>query len=137
MLWEVDGNVDLDKKIFGGYIKSTVIKESEEKWFEMLEQVKKYIDENDKRPSDYDKNNDIKRLGQWVCKQVSNYKKQSYIMKNNKIRKEWEKIICDYKKYFLSNEEQWNNTLIKVKEYIDENKKRPSLHDKKIGCLDR
>ena len=32
-------------------------------WTEKLEQVKKYIDENNKRPSSTDKNNDVRQMG--------------------------------------------------------------------------
>jgi len=40
-----------------------------------LELVKKYIDENNKRPSTTDKNNNTKHLGQWISDQQKKYKK--------------------------------------------------------------
>ena len=45
---------------------------------EKLEEVKKYIDENGKRPSNYEKNSNIKtkRLGGWIIEQQLKYKKK-------------------------------------------------------------
>jgi len=44
----------------------------------------------------------------------------------------------EYRKYFRTNIEEWDNNLILVKNYIDENKKKPSITDddyniKKLG----
>jgi hypothetical protein len=51
-------------------------------------------------------------------------------MKNLKIYKLWEEFQEKYSEYFMSNEEQWKNTLIKICKYIDENKKLPSQYNK-------
>ena len=50
-------------------------------------------------------------------------------MKNQNIRRLWENFISDdkYKKYFLSNEDEWKQNLKQVKKYIDENQQRPSV----------
>jgi len=45
--------------------------------------VKKYIDENKKRPSTHDNNNDIKILGNWIDTQLKNYTKKK---RNNEKR---------------------------------------------------
>ena len=103
---------------------------NKEIWYDTLNKVKEYIDENGKRPSEEDKNKEIKQLGRWIGTQQKNYKKKEQIMINEKIYNEWTQFMNDYKEYFLSNEEFWYNTLNKVKEYIDENGKRPSQHDK-------
>ena len=130
MLWHIDSEIDINKKVFGGYIKCSITMSSDEQWLEILENVKKYMDENDKRPGISDKNKDIKRLAKWLSSQLNYYKKNVGKFKNQKIRKIFEKFLNDYSKYFLDNETQWNNTLDKVKRYIDENKKRPSCSDK-------
>ena len=62
-------------------------------------------------------------------------------MKNEQYRNEWENFINseNYKKYFISNEEEWMNNLNEVKNYIDSNNKKPSIykednkHIKKLG----
>jgi superfamily II DNA or RNA helicase len=114
---------------------------NEEEWNNNLDKVKQYINENGKRPLQTDKNKDIKCLGKWVSTQVTNYNKKFKIMKTLDIYDKWTEFINSplYLKYFLSNEEEWNNNLDKVKKYIDENKKRPSNHDKNkdVKCLGR
>jgi len=102
---------------------------NEEIWINKLKEVKKYIDENDKRPSSIDKNENIKTLGGWLLCQKNNYPNKKS-MKNKKIKLLWEEFINEYKKYFLTDEEKWKNKLEEVKKYIDENKKRPSSEDK-------
>jgi len=130
VLWKIESDIDLNKKIFGGYIKATVVKQNVENWLDKLNEVKQYIDKHKKRPSNTDKNIDIKQLGSWLSHQQKNYKNKQYIMKDNKIREIYEKFINDHQKYFMSNDELWLNKLNEVKQYIDKNKKRPSEKDK-------
>jgi hypothetical protein len=99
---------------------------NEEEWINNLKLVEDYIIKNNKRPSDYDKNIEIKKLGSWIIYQQQNYLKKEYIMKDETIRKHWEDFIIKYKKYFLSNEEEWINNLKLVEDYIIKNNKRPS-----------
>jgi len=105
---------------------------NEEQWYEHLQKVTKYIDDNKKRPNSMDKNKNIKHLGSWITNQTINYKKKTCIMLNEEIYDKWSETInnLQYKKYFQSNEDQWNEKLQKVITYIDDNKKRPSKHDK-------
>lgn len=114
---------------------------NEEEWINNLNQVKKYIDTNNKRPSEDNKNQETKKLGNWTTFQNKNYKNKTQIMKNEQYRNEWENFINseNYKKYFISNEEEWMNNLNEVKNYIDSNNKKPSIykednkHIKKLG----
>ena len=75
-------------------------------WTDKLDQVKVYIDTNNKRPSLKDKNIDIKQLGKWLSTQQQNYniniKECRYIMKEENIKKKWEEFINDskYKLHF-------------------------------------
>jgi hypothetical protein len=105
---------------------------NEQEWLNNLEIIKKYINENNKRPSSEDKNNNIKYLGNWLLHQQKNYINKEQIITKDNIRKIWEEFINDdkYKKYFLSNEQEWNNNLEKVKKHIDENNKKPTPYDK-------
>jgi hypothetical protein len=105
---------------------------SNEEWLDKLEEVKKYIDDNKKKPSFIDKNNIIKLLGIWILRQQQNYMKKQCIMKDENIRNKWMQFIEDpiYNKYFLSNEQEWLIKLENVKKYIDDNKKRPSNNNK-------
>ena len=102
----------------------------EEQWEQYLEQVKKYIDENKKSPSQHDKNTNIKHLGRWLTSQKTNFKTHKGTVANKEIRKKWEQFTTEYEEYFISNEEKWKQQLELVKKYIDENKQRPSKHNK-------
>ena len=42
--------------------------------------VKQYIDLNKKRPSDSDKDSNIKQLGKWISHQQKNYKQKIIIL---------------------------------------------------------
>jgi hypothetical protein len=122
----IDNNEDIEFKYNLVFDKMGILINNEEIWYKKLEEVKKYIDENNKRPSKHDNNNCIKSLGIWISNQNINYKNKNYNMKNQEIYNKWTDFINNYKEYFISNDERWYNTLEKLKIYIDENNKRPS-----------
>ena len=105
---------------------------SKERWIENLNKVKEYIDINNKRPATSDKNKNIQSLGTWISTQIQNYNKKLHIMLDNDIKTLWENFITNikYKKYFISKENIWKNKLESLKEYMDNNYKRPSLRSK-------
>ena len=111
------------------------IKNSVELWINRLEEVKKYIDDNGKRPSHHYNNiiKNIKTMGIWISNQKKNYDKKQQNMKDENIYKKWTEFINDekYKKYFIlpTMEEDFIINMKKVKNYIDENNKRPSMHN--------
>jgi superfamily II DNA or RNA helicase len=100
-------------------------------WINKLNDVKQYIDVNEKRPPSTDKDKYIKSLSQWICSQQTNYKTKKELMKNNEIYNLWTEFINDdkYKKYFEYNTTIWIDNLNKIKKYIDENNKRPTSVD--------
>ena len=102
-----------DKKYLSYFITN------EELWEKNFKEVKKYIDENNKKPLNTDKNKDIKKLSNWINTQNS-YKKNQ----NSK----WNEFINNekYKKYFISIEDEWYNNFNKIKIFIEENNKRPT-----------
>ena len=71
-------------------------------WCDKLELVKKYIDENNKKPSTHDKNTEIKILGYWISDQQKNYKSKNKIMEDENIYNLWTTFINDnkYKQFF-------------------------------------
>jgi superfamily II DNA or RNA helicase/antitoxin component HigA of HigAB toxin-antitoxin module len=105
---------------------------NEEEWINNLEEVKKYIDNNNKKPSIEDENDYIKKIGNWLNTQKYNYKKKKDIMVNIEIYTKWYEFINNekYNKYFILNEDEWINNLEEVKKYIDKNNKRPNQKDK-------
>jgi hypothetical protein len=82
----------------------TYFQSNEELWIKRLDDVKHYIDSHNKRPSDSDKNSDIKQLGSWICTQQTNYKKKKKIMSEEGIYNRWTEFINDkrYITYFQS-----------------------------------
>ena len=103
---------------------------NEEIWKHNLEKLKEYIDKNNKKPSDKDIDENVKRLGLWLITQIKNYAKKERIMKDTTIRKVWEDFVTKYKTYFTLNNELWKTNLTKAQNYIDEYNKRPSTNDK-------
>ena len=108
------------------------MKNSEEIFVKRLEEVKKYIDENGKRPSQSSNDKSIRSMGQWLSQNINNYSKKIKNMKDENIRRHWEAFINDknYKKYFLSQYDKFVFNLNKVKLYINTNKKKPSYNSK-------
>jgi hypothetical protein len=68
----------------------------EEIWYLKLEQVKNYINENKKIPSQTDKDKNIKILGVWYSQQKQNYKNNIKNMKIKEIKIKWEEFIEEY-----------------------------------------
>ena len=101
-------------------------------WISILNKVKKFIDDNKKKPSKYDTDKESKTLGYWIIRQQYNYKTKLKIMASEKIYNIWTEFINDYKykKYFVDNDIIWINTLYKAQKFIDDNKKKPSTNDK-------
>ena len=105
---------------------------NEEYWLKKLDEIKKYIDENNKRPSSRNKNVKIKQMSAWTGTQISNYKNKTQIMMNESVYNKWTefKTSDKYKTHFEIKTNTWDSNFEKVKKYIDENNKRPSSQDK-------
>jgi len=101
-------------------------------WNEKLAQLKAYLDENKKRPSENSKDPTIKFLGHWLLAQMRNYKQKAQNMKDSTINLTWELFINNpaYSVYFLDNNTIWNNTFIELKAYLDTYGNRPSVDSK-------
>jgi hypothetical protein len=114
------------------YKKYFILPTIENMFISSLNKVKKYIDENNKRPVCCSEDENIKFLGQWITCQSRNYKKKKFNMKDNNIYNKWTEFINSekYKIYFQSQYEDFIMNLNKVKKYIDENNKRPGGRNK-------
>jgi rubrerythrin len=100
-------------------------------WYQELDKIKVYENENLKLPSMHNKNADIKKMGIWLGAQKQNYKKRIHIMQNDEIYNAFTTFINDerYRKYFTSNEANWLERLDQIKVYENENLKLPSAYD--------
>jgi len=80
----------------------SLLENNEKEWIIKLEWVKKYINKYKKRPSSVHKNEKYKKHGDWIRRQIQNYKNQQKNMSNETIRHLWEDFINDdkYNKYF-------------------------------------
>ena len=63
--------------------------------YQDLKKVKKFIDENKKRPIQ-DSNSEERTLALWLSSQKTNYTKKKQIMQYQEIRKEWEEFKEEY-----------------------------------------
>jgi superfamily II DNA or RNA helicase len=72
---------------------------NDDQWRSTLNQVCVYMDNHKMSPSQYSKNAEIKKLGQWVCNQKTKYAKNAQIMKKHVIRAEWEATLEKYSAY--------------------------------------
>ena len=102
---------------------------NDEIWHENLSQIEEYINKNNKRPSQDSDNKYIKQLGKWLSHQIENYNRKTQIMKEDNIYNKFTIFLQKYNKYFMSNNEIWNENLNQLKIYINKNKKKPSLND--------
>ena len=126
---KVDDSSD-DKRSLDGVI---VGFKSVASWMENLEKVKKYIDENGRRPTR--KTN--KELHNWLKTQLANFTKRENIIKSDEVFTLWNEFINDvkYKQYFdLDNVRDWKLKLNELKQFIDNNNIRPTKKTNKELC---
>ena len=101
-------------------------------WYENLTSLNNFISENNKLPSNSDKEN--KHIIKWLNHQIINYEKHKCEMKDEIIRKIWKEFINENSKYFNldenSHNQQWYKTLQNLNIYILENNNLPSKFDK-------
>jgi hypothetical protein len=98
---------------------------NEEIWERHLFNVKKFIDDNEKAPSQKSKEKHEKVIGQWLSDQKKNYKKNIQILSKEYFRKQFEKFNEDYKEYLLTPDELWEYNLSKLIKFIDDNEHLP------------
>jgi superfamily II DNA or RNA helicase len=103
---------------------------NEDNWKNKLTELEAYIIKENKLPTQRSKNNEVKILEKWLSHQKQNYKNKKQIMKDENIYNQFTKFIEEYEKYFTSNEDNWKDKLIQLKNYIIKEHKLPSEHDK-------
>lgn len=69
----------------------------EKYWLNSLDLIKDYINKNNKLPTLY---KNTTSLSSWLKRQTKNYENNLQCMKNENIRKHWEKFIIEYKQLF-------------------------------------
>jgi hypothetical protein len=133
VLWNISCDVDGLKDVCSCVIDCEVV----DNWYEKLEELKRFIDENERRPISKFQNE--KQLGLWSRYQLSNYEKNIYSMKNQEKYNLWTEFLKKYGDYFKSLDDIWYDNFETLKLFINENEKRPNvdsikIKEKKIGC---
>ena len=69
---------------------------NEDSWMGTLKELQQHIDTNDSLPSGKSKDPTVKKLASWVSHQKTNYKKQTFIMKDPMIYNQWIQLMTKY-----------------------------------------
>lgn len=101
-------------------------KSDNEKWLQNYNEVGKFIDKNNRAPTHHSKDEIEKKYGYWIDTNKENYKGKKGTMKDPKIYNLWTEFTNKYKEYIRFNDEIWDKTFEKLREFIDKNNKKPS-----------
>jgi superfamily II DNA or RNA helicase len=134
VLWNISNNVSGLKDVCSCILDCEVV----DNWYERLEELKNFMDENMKRPNKESKNDYEKSIGRWVSHQISNHKNKKQSMKIKEKYESFSQFLKDYKEYFKSINDIWYEIFDKVKKFINEIKRRPTIaskneNEKKLG----
>ena len=91
-------------------------------WYEMLDQLKHYIDTNGELPLQNDENYEVRVLSFWLSRQKKYY--YTHHMKEE-YRVKWKIFMDDYREYMITKEEEWNMKFEILKSYIDTHHEKP------------
>ena len=98
----------------------------DEIWNSTFDKLKQFMKENERRPSSTSKNEDENMLGLWLLRQITNYKNKQRVMIDTARYDVWTIFMNEFKEYLPTNDEIWNSTLDKLKQFMNENKRRPN-----------
>jgi len=135
---EIQKKIQEKKEIAEKFIKIDCLNLSQW-WFMRFTDLKKFIDDNNKRPNKRSSNISEKKLGKWVQHQVTNYNNRTHGFQKEDMRKIWSEFISDQKYYklFIDFESSWFKRYNDSIEYIKKHKQRPNKKniDKEISRL--
>jgi len=120
VLWNIVNDFDITKDICSCVIDCEVI----DTWFDRFEELKNYIDDKKKRPSDR------LPIGKWLQHQRENFEKTNFIEKYKERYNLWKVFMEQNKEYFTTKEDEWFKNFEELNKYVDFEKKRPSSHSK-------
>jgi len=98
-----------------------------------LEDVRNFIDDNERRPNKHSVDKNEAKLGRWISTNVTNYKNNQQIMSKEKFRKMWSDFTTNpiYSGHFPSDfVEAWFTKFEELKKHIKDNHKPPSNKSK-------
>ena len=113
---------------------------TDETWNTNFDKLKRFIDVNKQKPSHNSKDKDDECLAKWLCRQNRNYKNKTQGMINDERYNAWSEFLEQYNGYLIqvSPDVMWNAKFEKLKEFIDDNNRKPSresedMVEKNIG----
>jgi superfamily II DNA or RNA helicase len=121
VLWNLSSDLDLSKDICSCIIDCEVV----DMWPQRFEELKAFIDENERRPSNHSKIQEEKQLGSWLSNNSHKYKNKIRGMKDMTRYDIWTKFLEDYKKYFTTKDDLWFRKFLELNEFINANEKLP------------
>ena len=128
VLWNLSSDLDLSRDICSCVIDCEIV----DMWPQKFEELKAFIDENKRTPSQIDKNKNIASFGIWLSTQTQNYKNKKNNMKNVTKYNLWTQFLEKYKEYFKTDDEMWRLRFEELKKFIDANKTIPQITIKDI-----
>ena len=81
--------------------KQDLIMSPEERWLSSYKKVDDFIIDNNNLPKASSKNEDEKKLGNWISTQKQNYKNDEQIMKDKNIRTKWDELVNKHEELFI------------------------------------
>ena len=107
-------------------------------WYGNLEEVRLFIEKNQKRPYERSKVKKENELGKWILRQLKNRLKNRRNMVREEIRDIWDAFKIKYIEYLRSYRENWLYMINKVKLHVMIHKRRPLFYanDEKEKALD-
>jgi superfamily II DNA or RNA helicase/ubiquinone/menaquinone biosynthesis C-methylase UbiE len=95
----------------------------DELWNDTLNELKQFMIKEKRRPS---KEKELEKyLGYWITNQLIKYKTTNF-KNNSKKCKQFETFIEEYKDYFKTDDEKWNDNLQILIQFIIKKKRRPN-----------
>lgn len=95
-------------------------------WYDIMDELKEWIDENKRKPSSATMNETEKRLGTWIKCQEKNYKNNINSMTDKKKKAIWKEFVQEYKEYVVEQSIKWYKILEELKLWLNEHKRKPS-----------
>jgi len=104
-------------------------------WIEIFNKVKIYINDNNKRPSTKDTDNNIKKLGTWIQSQQKLYNNKKYSMSDISIYNMWTEFINNNKELFGIYSKLSNKSIKAIKDINIKDKNNNNLWIKKLDTV--
>jgi superfamily II DNA or RNA helicase len=122
VLWSLSSDLDLSRDICSCVIDCEVV----DMWPQKFEELKTFIDINERRPLINVKFPSEKKMSQWLVDQNKYYKKKTHGMKVETRYNLWTQFLEEYEKYFISNNDLYSKRIEELRLFINKKSSLPS-----------